>query len=83
MSVMFLYSGALFPESIPQYFSSLTEVTGQALLIILTPAFLVTYLIIAQRRSVRFAESLVANRLITSDPADWLQEIRARTVTCK
>jgi len=80
LSVMFLYSGALFPESIPQYFSSLTEVTGQALLIILTPAFLVTYLIIAQRRSVRFAESLVANRLITSDPADWLQEIRARTV---
>jgi len=80
LSVMFLYSGVLFPETIPQYFSSQTEVMGQALLVILTPAFLLTYLIVAQRRSVRFAESLVTSRLITSDPAEWLKNIPARTV---
>ncbi len=77
---MFFYSGALFPESIPKYFSSLNEVTGQALLIILTPAFLVSYLIVAQRRSLGFADKLVASRLTTSDPAKWLQEIPGRIV---
>jgi len=80
LSTMFLYSGALFPESIPQYFSSPSELMGQALLMILTPAFLVSYLIVAQRRSIGFADKLVASRLITSDPAEWVQKIRGRTV---
>lgn len=77
---MFLYSGALLPEAIPQYFSSLIEVVGQVLLIILTSAFLISYLIVAQRRSLGFADKLVASHLITSDPADWVQKIRGRTV---
>ena len=80
LSVLFLYSGVLFPETIPQYFSSQNEVTGQALLIILTPAFLITYLIIAQRRSIRFAERLVASELVNSDPAEWLRKIDTRIV---
>jgi hypothetical protein len=80
LSVMFLYSGALFPQSIPQYFSSLAEVMGQALLITLTPAFLITYLIIAQRRSVRFADRLVTSGLVTSEPAEWLRKIDTRIV---
>ena len=37
LSVMFLYSGALFPESIPDAFSSSEELLGQVLLLILTP----------------------------------------------
>ena len=37
LSVMFLYSGVLFPESIPGDFSSPQEMLGQALLLILVP----------------------------------------------
>ena len=80
LSVMFLYSGALFPESLPEYFSSSSQLLGQVLLLTLTPAFLVSYFIIAQRRSVRFAERLIASRLVNSDPAEWVQKIRGRTV---
>ena len=80
LSVMFLYSGALFPETIPQYFSSTAEVMGQTLLITLTPAFLITYLIIAQRRSIRFAERLVASGLVKTGPTEWLQKISPRIV---
>ena len=53
---------------------------GQALLITLTPAFLITYLIIAQRRSVGFADRLVTSGLVSSDPAEWLRKIDARIV---
>ncbi len=80
LSAMFLYSGALIPDSLPEDFSSSSQLLGQVLLLTLTPAFLVTYLIIAQRRSVRFAERLVASRLITSESAEWVQKIRGRTV---
>ena len=80
LSAMFLYSGALFPESLPEHFSSSSQLLGQVLLLVLTPAFLISYLIIAQRRSVRFAESLVASGLVTADPVEWVQGIRIRTV---
>ncbi len=80
LSIMFVYSGVLFPASLPKYFSSENQLLGQVLLLILTPAFLVTYLIVAQRRSIRFAERLVTSRLISSEPAEWMQEIRGRTV---
>ena len=53
---------------------------GQALLLILVPSFLITYLILAQRRSMGFANRLVGSHVVTSDPANWLQEIRGRTV---
>lgn len=81
LSAMFLYSGVLFPVAIPDVFSSPEELLGQALLLILTPSFLITYLILAQRRSLGFADRLVASRLVSSDPAKWLREIRGRTVT--
>ncbi len=77
---MFFYSGVLRPESLPAYFDSSSQLLGHALLLILTPAFLITYLIIAQRRSMRFAERLVASRSITADPSEWIQEIRGRTL---
>ena len=80
LSALFLYSGALFSESLPQAYSSSEELLGQVLLLILTPAFLVTYLVVAQRRSLRFADRLVASHLVSSDPADWLQKIAGRTV---
>ena len=80
LSSMFLYSGVLFPESIPSEFSSSQELLGQALLLILVPSFLIAYLIVAQRRSVGFAGRLVANRLVTSDPAEWLAGTSGRTV---
>ena len=80
LSAMFLYSGALFPKSLPEYFTSSSQLLGQVLLLILTPVFLVTYLIIAQRRSVRLAEKVVASRLLTPESEDWGHEIRARTV---
>ena len=80
LSALFLYSGALFSESVPAAYSSSEELLGQVLLLILTPAFLVTYLVVAQRRSLRFADRLVASHLVSSDPADWLQKIAGRTV---
>ena len=80
LSAMFLYSGVLIPEAIPDVFSSAEELLGQALLMILVPSFLITYLILAQRRSMGFANRLVRSRLVTSDPADWLQAIRGRSV---
>ena len=80
LSAMFLYSGVLFPEAIPDVFSSPDEMLGQALLLILVPSFLITYLILAQRRSMGFANRLVGSHVVTSDPANWLQEIRGRTV---
>ena len=80
ISAMFLYSGVLFPESIPILLSSPQELLGQALLLILVPSFLITYLIVAQRRSVGFADSLVTSGVVTDDPAEWLKEIRGRTV---
>lgn len=80
MSALFLYSGALFRKSIPAAYSSSEELLGQVLLLILIPAFLVTYLIVAQRRLVRFADKLVASNPVSSDPADTLQKIAGRTV---
>jgi len=80
LSVLFLYSGALFSASVPEFYSSSEELLGQVLLLILTPAFLVTYLVVAQRRSVGFADRLIASHLVSSDPADWLQKIAGRTV---
>jgi hypothetical protein len=80
LSVLFLYSGALFSESVPEAYSSSEELLGQVLLLILTPAFLITYLVVAQRRSIRFADRLVASHLVSSDPAGWLQKIAGRTV---
>ena len=52
LSIMFVYSGALFPASLPKYFSSENQLLGQVLLLILTPAFLVTYLIVASLASL-------------------------------
>jgi hypothetical protein len=80
LSAMFLYSGVLYPESIPNGFKSPEQLLGQALLLILTPPFLITYLIIAQRRSIGFGENLVASRLVTADPAVWLRMIPGITV---
>lgn len=80
LSAMFLYSGALFPESLPEYFTTSSHLLGQVLLLVLTPAFLITYLVVAQRRSVGYAKRLVADELITSEPAEWVQKIRGRTV---
>jgi len=80
LSALFLYSGALFSESVPKFYSSSEELLGQVLLMILTPAFLATYLVVAQRRSLRFADRLVASHLVSSDPTDWLQKIAGRTV---
>ena len=80
LSALFLYSGALFSASVPEFYSSSKELLGQVLLLILTPAFLVTYLVVAQRRSVGFADRLNASQLVSSDPADWLQKIAGRTV---
>ena len=80
LSALFLYSGALFSESVPEFYSSSEELLGQVLLLILTPAFLVTYIVVAQRRSIRFADRLVASHLVSSDPADWLQKIAGRSV---
>ncbi len=80
LSALFLYSGALFSASVPEFYSSSEELLGQVLLLILTPAFLVTYLVVAQRRSVGFADRLIASHLVSSDPADWLQKIAGRTV---
>jgi len=80
LSAILLYSGVLFPQALPAGFSSAEQLLGQALLLILTPPFLVTYLILAQRRSIGFAERLVDSRLLTADPAEWLQSLRGRTV---
>ena len=80
LSAMFLYSGALFPESLPEYFTSSSQLLGQVLLLVLTPVFLVTYLIIAQRRSARFAEEVVASRLLSSESEGWALKMRGRTV---
>ncbi len=80
LGTMFLYSGVLMPKSLPAYFDSSSQLLGHALLLILTPAFLVIYVIVAQRRSVQFAERLVASRSITDDPSEWVQVIRGRTV---
>ncbi|MFQ5982568.1 MAG: hypothetical protein ACE5KS_04250 [Woeseiaceae bacterium] len=80
LSMIVLYSGALMPETMPETFSSSNELLGQVLLLILVPAFLLTYLVVAQRRSIRFAEKLVASQIIAADPADWMQKIAGRTV---
>lgn len=81
LSAMFFYAGVLFPESVPSLFTSPEQLWGQTLLLILTPSFLITYLIIAQRRSLGFADRLEANRLVTADPGDWLRKIRGRTIS--
>jgi hypothetical protein len=78
--VVFLYSGVLLPRSVPDAFSSPEQLLGQVLLLILTPSFLIVYLVIAQRRSVALAEKLRTSRLVTADPAEWLTNIRRRAV---
>ena len=80
LSALFLYSGALFSESVPKFYSSSEELLGQVLLMILTPAFLATYLVVAQRRSLRFADRPGASHPVSFEPPDWLQKIAGRTV---
>ncbi len=80
LTAMFAYSGALFPDSIPDRFSSSDELLGQVLLLILTPAFLLTYLVVAERRSVGYAEQLATHDLVSTDPAAALQKIRGRNL---
>jgi hypothetical protein len=80
LGAMFFYSGALFPETLPDGFSSSIELQGQVLLLVLTPTFLLVYLIVAQRRSVRCGEKLVANHVVSADPAEWLRKIRIGTL---
>jgi hypothetical protein len=80
LGTLFLYSGALLPQSIPDEFSSSQQLTGLVLLLILTPSFLATYLVIAQRRSIDFVEKLVASRLATADTASKVRETRGRIV---
>jgi len=42
LSALYFFSGALLPESLPEYFSSSSQLLGQVLLLILTPTFLIT-----------------------------------------
>lgn len=78
LSALFFYSGALSPETVPEVFSSADQLLGQVLLLILVPSFLVSYLVVAQRRSLRLGQELVGSQLVFADPADWLQKIRGR-----
>ncbi|MFQ6004126.1 MAG: hypothetical protein ACE5OQ_01370 [Woeseia sp.] len=79
-SALFFYSGALLPETVPEVFASADQVLGQVLLLILVPSFLLTYLVVAQRRSFRLGERLVGSQLVFADPADWMQKIGGRIV---
>jgi hypothetical protein len=83
LSTMFLYSGVLLPESIPKEFTSVEQLLGQVFLLILAPAFLVTYLIIAQRRNISGKIVVVGLLLgflygvLLNLPMEWLRSFTA------
>ena len=71
----FVASGVLFPESIPAIFSSPDELLGQTLMLIVFPPLLLTYLLVAQRRSERGAIALASAGAISGDEPLRLRQL--------
>lgn len=78
LTLLFYSSGALHAKVLPELFSSFEQLLGLVLLLILTPSFLLAFLITAQRRSMQFGQQVADSHLIQEQPQAWLQPIRAR-----
>lgn len=78
LTLFYLLSGAINPDTLPEYFSSFEQLFGQVLLLIVTPAFLLVFVITAQRRSVRFGRHLVEVGVTTRIPETWMKKVDGR-----
>jgi hypothetical protein len=78
VTALFLASGALDPDVLPEFYASFEELLGTLILLILVPAFMCVYLISGQRRSMRYGQELVDNRVSELGPEVWLCPMKAR-----
>ncbi|MFQ5415764.1 MAG: hypothetical protein ACE5FL_01825 [Myxococcota bacterium] len=78
LTALFLASGATRPEVLPEFYTSFEQLLGTLILLVLIPSFLLTFLIVGQRRSMRYGRELFDRHISDRDPNAWLRPIRAR-----
>ena len=78
--LMFWLSDTYRMEVLPEYMSSREQLVGLMLVLILISTFLVSFVIVAQRRSMRFGQELVDNHVLDERPEDWLRPVRRRSI---
>jgi putative Mn2+ efflux pump MntP len=78
LTIFFLVAGTFQAKVLPQYFTSLEQLHGTVILLILVPTFLLVFLISGQRRSMRYAQELFDNGASDQRPDAWLRPINAR-----
>jgi hypothetical protein len=77
LSLYFQSVNLWLPTELPQFYGSQAQLLGQVLLMITIPAFVLSLVIVTQRRSMRRARALHASGLITDHPDNWLRPIPA------
>ncbi len=75
LSLFFLSANVWPPTELPQFFSSQAQLLGQVLLMTFMPAYVLSMVIVAQRRSLRSARKLHVSALIKDHPDNWLRPI--------
>ncbi len=79
LTTLFWASGTFRPDVLPEFYTSLEQLLGTVILLILIPAFLLVILISGQRRSMRYAQELFENGITDRGPDKWLRPMKART----
>jgi len=78
LTMLFFVSGTFQPEILPDYYTSLEQLLGTVVLLILVPSFLLVFLILGQRRSIRYGQELFDSGVAGEGPDLWLRPIEAR-----
>jgi hypothetical protein len=78
LTALFLVSGTLEPEVLPEYYTSFEQLLGTVILLILVPSFSLVFLISGQRRSMRYGQELSDSGASDEGPESWLRPMKVR-----
>jgi hypothetical protein len=77
LSLFFLSADLWLPTELPQLYGSQAQLLGQVLLMTIVPAFVLSMVVVTQRRTMRRAQALHASGLIKDHPDHWLRPLPA------
>lgn len=78
LTTLFCVSGAFQPRDLPEYYTSPEQLLGTVMLIIVISAVLLVFLILGQRRSMRYGQELFDRGVSDQRPESWLRPMKIR-----